>query len=232
MFLLRQPTDAQSRRFLATQRDQRYASAGAMQLDLERFLKESEALGTSQLLGEYVQREVPRPPDEDAAGPGTQAQPAGTQRQIAGTEVQPAGTEAIPDGEVSPAQPHPAAGESPDASPDDSMELAITTPGHAKSDAPTRPVENPRRKPEPRGERHRPEPVFVPCSLSEWDRASVFGQALRSANHRPASVQYSFGCSPASALTSLNVPSPRLANSLCVRPLNFFGGQTSGVFPS
>ncbi|HZS35798.1 MAG TPA: protein kinase [Polyangia bacterium] len=172
------------RRALATSRDQRYASAGAMQLDLERFLKESEALGTSQLLGEYVQREVPRPPDEDAAGPGTQAQPAGTQRQAAGTQRQAAGTqvqvagtqsqhagtqsqhagtqsqeradttradptpppgaltEPLVDAEVSPALPVHAAT-------DDSLELAITTPGRAPEDAPTKPVESPRRKPEP-----------------------------------------------------------------------------------
>src|SRR5581483_5750785 len=126
---------------------------------------------------EYVQREVPRPPDEDAAGPGTQAQPAGTQRQAAGTQRQAAGTqvqvagtqsqhagtqsqhagtqsqeradttradptpppgaltEPLVDAEVSPALPVHAAT-------DDSLELAITKPGRAPEDAPTKPVES------------------------------------------------------------------------------------------
>jgi serine/threonine-protein kinase len=151
------------RRALATSRDQRYASAAAMQLDLERFLKESEALGTSQLLGDYLRRELPRPPEEDAAAPGTQAQPQGTQAQPQGTQAQPRGTERQAQGTYRQAQGTEVQPQRTDVEPqgtdvlssselepvDDSAELAITTPGRRTGeDAPTRPVEKPRRRPE------------------------------------------------------------------------------------
>ncbi|HWE29503.1 MAG TPA: protein kinase [Polyangia bacterium] len=67
------------RRALQTARDNRYASASAMQTDLEKFLKSATALGTARELAEYVKRELPPTPDE--AAPSTSAQPAGTQRQ-------------------------------------------------------------------------------------------------------------------------------------------------------
>jgi serine/threonine protein kinase len=67
------------RRALQTSRDNRYASAAAMQMDLEKFLKSATALGTARELGEYLKRELPPQPEE--AAPPTSAQPAGTQRQ-------------------------------------------------------------------------------------------------------------------------------------------------------
>jgi serine/threonine protein kinase len=67
------------RRSLQTARDNRYASASAMQTDLERFLKSATALATAREVGEYLKRELPPAPDEPQ--PGTSAQPAGTQRQ-------------------------------------------------------------------------------------------------------------------------------------------------------
>src|SRR4051812_19709456 len=67
------------RRALQTSRDNRYASAAAMQMDLEKFLKSATALGTARELGEYLKRELPAQPEE--AAPATSAQPAGTQRQ-------------------------------------------------------------------------------------------------------------------------------------------------------
>ncbi|HEY1587758.1 MAG TPA: PEGA domain-containing protein, partial [Polyangia bacterium] len=67
------------RRALQTSRDNRYASASAMQTDLEKFLKSATALGTSRELAEYVKRELP--PLAEEAATSTAAQPAGTQRQ-------------------------------------------------------------------------------------------------------------------------------------------------------
>ncbi len=67
------------RRALQTSRDNRYASASAMQTDLERFLKNATALATSREVGEYIRRELPPAPEEVASS--TSAQPAGTQRQ-------------------------------------------------------------------------------------------------------------------------------------------------------
>jgi eukaryotic-like serine/threonine-protein kinase len=68
------------RRSLQTARDNRYASASAMQTDLEKFLKGATALATAREVGEYLKRELPPVPD-DAQPAGTSAQPAGTQRQ-------------------------------------------------------------------------------------------------------------------------------------------------------
>jgi eukaryotic-like serine/threonine-protein kinase len=67
------------RRALQTSRDNRYASASAMQTDLEKYLKGAAALATPRELGEYVVRELPPTPEE--APQATSAQPAGTQRQ-------------------------------------------------------------------------------------------------------------------------------------------------------
>ncbi len=67
------------RRALQTSRDNRYASASAMQTDLEKFLKGATALATAREVGEYLKRELPPQPDD--AQPTTSAQPAGTQRQ-------------------------------------------------------------------------------------------------------------------------------------------------------
>ena len=134
------------RKALATSRDARYASASAMQLDLERFLKTTEALGSSVRLAEYLKREFPRPAEDApaATGGGTQAQPAGTQAQAvgtqaqshvrAGTEVQPAqaraGTEAQERAtSVQTPRPLAAARSALDAPVDESGELDATTPG-------------------------------------------------------------------------------------------------------
>ncbi len=68
------------RRALQTARDNRYASASAMQTDLEKYLKSADALATSRELAEYIVRELP-PTLDEAATPSTSAQPAGTQRQ-------------------------------------------------------------------------------------------------------------------------------------------------------
>ena len=67
------------RRALQTSRDNRYASASAMQTELEKYLKGATALATPRELGEYIVRELPPTPDESA--PTTSPQPAGTQRQ-------------------------------------------------------------------------------------------------------------------------------------------------------
>ena len=67
------------RRALQTSRDNRYASASAMQTDLEKYLKGAAGLATSRELGEYIVRE--HPPMLEEASPATAAQPAGTQRQ-------------------------------------------------------------------------------------------------------------------------------------------------------
>jgi serine/threonine-protein kinase len=121
------------RRALATSRDARYPTAGAMQLDLERYLKTADALGTSLKLAEWVRREFPRPVEPDASGgqpaerdaknPGTEKQPQGTERQVAGTQVQ------------TPPDPPPATS--------DSERSSITTAGKAllalDEDAPTLP---------------------------------------------------------------------------------------------
>jgi serine/threonine-protein kinase len=56
------------RKALATSRDSRYGSAAMMQLDLERYLKTAEKLGSSHHLGEYLKREFPKPPEEEAGG--------------------------------------------------------------------------------------------------------------------------------------------------------------------
>jgi hypothetical protein len=47
------------RKSLETARDQRYSTAAAMQLDLERYLKNAAAMATPQLLGEFLRREAP-----------------------------------------------------------------------------------------------------------------------------------------------------------------------------
>jgi serine/threonine-protein kinase len=77
------------RKALATSRDSRYGSPAMMQLDLERYLKSAEKLGTAHQLGQYLKREHPKPPDEDASG----SKPAlsggtGTEKQAQGTERQ------------------------------------------------------------------------------------------------------------------------------------------------
>ncbi|HEY2744362.1 MAG TPA: protein kinase [Polyangia bacterium] len=76
------------RRALQTSRDNRYASASAMQTDLEKYLKGATALATSRELAEYIGRELP--PTLEESAPSTSAQPAGTQRQAQKqrTEVQ------------------------------------------------------------------------------------------------------------------------------------------------
>jgi serine/threonine protein kinase len=48
---------------LATSRDDRYPTAAAMQLDLERYLKAASGLATPQVLGDYLKAEAPRPPE-------------------------------------------------------------------------------------------------------------------------------------------------------------------------
>ncbi len=48
---------------LATSRDERYPTAAAMQLELERYLKAATKLATPQVLGEYLRLEAPRPPE-------------------------------------------------------------------------------------------------------------------------------------------------------------------------
>jgi serine/threonine-protein kinase len=107
------------RRALATSRDSRYASAHAMQLDLERFLK-GTAGPTAHQLGEHLKREHPPLPDDTSgsaaaisdgrrggASPGTERQDQGTERQ----------------------QPATRAGDA------EADELAITTPGKGLRDA-------------------------------------------------------------------------------------------------
>ena len=54
------------KRALETSRDARYASAAAMQLDLERYLKAATELATPQLLGDFVRRESPSGPQGEA----------------------------------------------------------------------------------------------------------------------------------------------------------------------
>ena len=56
------------KRALETSRDTRYASAAAMQLDLERYLKAATELATPQLLGDFVRRESPAGPPGELLG--------------------------------------------------------------------------------------------------------------------------------------------------------------------
>jgi eukaryotic-like serine/threonine-protein kinase len=149
------------RRALARSKDARYASAGAMQHELEKYLKDQSALATAAMVGEYLRREHPRPPDEDGGGTGTAAQPAGTQAQPAGTQAQslktpPQRTPAQAQSQVTPAQsqsrasaalaarrdPTPPPGSITEPIADDSTdvvideaadELAVTTPDQRRA---------------------------------------------------------------------------------------------------
>jgi eukaryotic-like serine/threonine-protein kinase len=81
------------RKALHRQRDQRYPSAAAMQLELEKFLKSRAAMATAREVGELIRRELPRAP-EDAGERGTQQQKSqGTQQQAQGTQQQAQGTQ-------------------------------------------------------------------------------------------------------------------------------------------
>jgi serine/threonine-protein kinase len=57
------PMMAILKRALSTLREERYATASEMQMDLERYLKGAKELATPALLGEFLVREVPRPPE-------------------------------------------------------------------------------------------------------------------------------------------------------------------------
>jgi serine/threonine protein kinase len=123
------------RRALQTSRDNRYASAAAMQMDLEKFLKSATALGTAHELGAYLKRELPPQPEE--AAPSTSAQPAGTQRQPQKqrTEVQVSARPPTP----TPMQPLPAlAREVSTLEIHDNSEEIPTTPD-GESNVPTMP---------------------------------------------------------------------------------------------
>jgi len=145
------------RRALQTSRDNRYASASAMQTDLEKFLKSATAMATSRELGEYIRRELPPTPDE--AGPTTSAaQPAGTQRQPQKqrTEVQVSARPPTPTPLQVPLAPSPEPIEAADSS-----EIPTTPDG--ESNVPTMPSDmhladepptNERLLPEARSGRH------------------------------------------------------------------------------
>jgi hypothetical protein len=75
------------RRALARSRDDRYPDAAAMQGDLERYLKSSEALATSGELAAFLRRELPPMVGSDG-DEATGKQEAGTENQSAGTEKQ------------------------------------------------------------------------------------------------------------------------------------------------
>jgi serine/threonine-protein kinase len=120
------------RRALQRSREGRYASAAAMQLDLEKFLKGAAALATAREVGEFVRRELPRPSDDGVAGPST---PSGqrTPPQTQGTPPQAQGTppQATPP-EVTPPTPvRDLAAELPD-------EGDVFTVADATEDVPTR----------------------------------------------------------------------------------------------
>ena len=115
------------RRALQTSRDNRYATASAMQTDLEKFLKSVDALATSRELGEYLRRELPRPPDEELAAAG--APPAGTQRQAQGTQRQAAGTQVQSTSPATTLQsPPPSTATEPQAQPPVPLRRADPTP--------------------------------------------------------------------------------------------------------
>ncbi len=100
------------KRALAVERDQRYANAADMELELEGFLRAWPAASNPILLGKFVRGrfgEAAGPPANDARPQGTR--PVGTQvasrTQPAGTEVvaqpRPVGTEVVP--ELQPSRP-------------------------------------------------------------------------------------------------------------------------------
>jgi serine/threonine-protein kinase len=60
---------------LSNSRDSRYATAAAMQLDLERYLKNATGLATPQLLGEYLRRESPPGPQGELLVEGADGEP-------------------------------------------------------------------------------------------------------------------------------------------------------------
>src|SRR5205807_798672 len=114
------------RRALQTSRDNRYATASAMQTDLEKFLKSATALGTAHELGEYLKCELP--PQPVGSAPSTSAQLAGTQRQPEKprTEVQVSARPPTPNLQ---ALPLPQREATPLEIPDDSEEIPTTPDG-------------------------------------------------------------------------------------------------------
>ena len=84
------------RRALQTSRDERYASASAMQTDLEKFLKSATALGTARELGEYLKRELPPQPEEPAPSDRGMGQPQKTEAQSQPSGQRTAGTQRQP----------------------------------------------------------------------------------------------------------------------------------------
>ena len=87
------------RRALQTSRDNRYASASAMQTDLEKFLKSATALATSRELGEYVRRELP-PTAGGGRGRRRSAQPGGNAAAAAEAADRGAGVGAAADADA------------------------------------------------------------------------------------------------------------------------------------
>jgi serine/threonine-protein kinase len=63
------------RRALETARDQRYATAAAMQLDLERYLKGAAGMATPQQLSEFLRREAPPGPPGELLVEGKDGEP-------------------------------------------------------------------------------------------------------------------------------------------------------------
>ncbi len=65
---------------LSTARDDRYASAAAMQLDLERYLKGAAGLATPQLIGDFLRREAPQQPQGELLIEGKDGEPVAAPR--------------------------------------------------------------------------------------------------------------------------------------------------------
>jgi hypothetical protein len=94
---------------LSTAKEQRYLTAAAMQLDLERYLKGATGLATPQLLGEFLRRESPPGPQGEALVEGPEGEPVVARTPTPATpppsapppsSSSPSASEAAPPGEA------------------------------------------------------------------------------------------------------------------------------------
>jgi len=83
------------RRATSVVRDGRFATAGEMQLHLERFLASRRAPTTSHLLGEFLRKTYPRDEMDEGIEEGTPAQVEAAADETVPIEVAPAATEVV-----------------------------------------------------------------------------------------------------------------------------------------
>ena len=74
---------------LETSRDQRYATAAAMQLELERYLKSAAGMATPVLIGEFLRREAPAVSQGELLVEGADGEPVSVPKSQKPTEPPP-----------------------------------------------------------------------------------------------------------------------------------------------